>query len=101
MSMPQARITDMALCMLHPPPPPVGPVPTPSPLAFVGAPTVLVGGLPAARLMDQHVGLGPHPIVKSSVTVIISNMPAARMLDNPACGGMVLPPCMPTVLTGN
>lgn len=100
MTMPQARIGDMCLCALHPPPPPAGPIAAPTALAFVGAPTVLVGNMPAARISDNHIGLGPHPIIKGSATVIISNMPAARVTDNTACGGMVLPPCCPTVLTG-
>lgn len=99
MGMPQARLTDMCLCVLFAPSP-AGPVPGSSPLAFVGAPTVLVGGLPAARVGDNHVGMGPHPVAFGSVTVMIQNQPAARMTDPTGCGGMVLPPCCPTVLTG-
>ena len=71
MSKPQARIGDMSMCNLHPPPPPAGPVVAPTAIAFVGAPTVLVGGQPAARVGDSHVGLGPHPIALGSMTVLI------------------------------
>lgn len=99
MSKPQARLTDLCQCMLFAPSP-AGPIPGVSPLAFVGAPTVLVGNLPAARMGDNHVGMGPHPVAMGSVTVLIQNQPAARMADPTACGGMVMPPCLPTVLTG-
>lgn len=100
MSRPQARILDMNLCALHPPPPPAGPIAAATPIVMVGAPTVMVMNQPAARLGDQHIGLGPHPIVVGSATVLISNQPAARVGDSTACGGVVLPPCAVTVLTG-
>lgn len=98
MGMPQSRIGDMCLCALFAPSP-AGPVPGSSPLAFVGAPTVLVGGQPAARVGDNHVGMGPHPVALGSFTVIISNQPAARIGDMTGCGGSVLQG-LPTVLTG-
>ncbi|WP_109465059.1 PAAR domain-containing protein [Albibacillus kandeliae] len=102
MGMPQARLGDMCGCCV-PAPPPAPPVPPPGaplPIAMVGAPTVLVGKKPAARVTDQHVsGTGPHPIVKGSMTVMISSLPAARIMDNAACGGMVVLGEF-TVLTG-
>ena len=102
MGMPQARLTDLHMCMMPVPPTPAVPVPPPAtlPIVSVGAPTVLVAKLPAARVTDQHVsGTGPHPIVKGSMTVIISKMPAARIGDLAVCGGAVSKG-EPTVLTG-
>lgn len=98
MSKPQSRIGDISLCVLFAPTP-AGPVPGPSPLAFVGAPTVLVGKQPAARVGDNHVGIGPHPVALGSFTVLISKQPAARMGDLMGCGGTVLQG-LPTVLVG-
>jgi uncharacterized Zn-binding protein involved in type VI secretion len=98
MTFPAARLTDMHLCNLPSVPPP--PAPVPLPIAMPGAPTVLIGNLPAARVTDMASSAPPHPIVKGSATVLISNMPAARVMDTCACGGMILPPCMPTVLIG-
>ncbi len=77
---------------------------------ILGAPTVLIGGRPAARLGDMHVcplvtGVVPHvggPISLGSATVLIAGMPAARMGDMAICTG---PPDVillgePTVLIG-
>jgi uncharacterized Zn-binding protein involved in type VI secretion len=65
-----------------------------------GAPTVLVGGLPAARMTDMCVCVGPPDlIVKASVKVLIGGLPAARMTDMTAHGGMIVLGC-PTVLIG-
>ena len=50
----------------------------PTPIVPPGAPTVLVGGLPAARVGDS---CGVDAIVKGSLTVLIGGMPAARMGD--------------------
>lgn len=102
MGTPQARITDLNMCLMPFPPTPVTPVPPPAPLpiTLTGAPTVLVGKLPAARVTDQHVsGTGPHPIVKGSTTVLICKMPAARIGDTAACGGGIIKGEF-TVLTG-
>jgi len=69
----------------------------PVPILPPGAATVLIGGMPAARMGDS---CGADAIVKGSVTVLIGGMPAARMGDQTAAGGMVMPPCAPTVLIG-
>jgi uncharacterized Zn-binding protein involved in type VI secretion len=61
----------------------------------VGFSTVLIGGMPAARVGDTHVcpmftGYVPHiggPILLGSTGVLIGNMPAARMGDKTFCGG--------------
>jgi uncharacterized Zn-binding protein involved in type VI secretion len=69
----------------------------PVPIVPPGAPTVLIGGLPAARVGD---GCGTDTILKGSATVLIGGMPAARAGDQSAGGGVVLPPGEPTVLIG-
>ena len=62
-----------------------------------GAPTVLIGGLPAARLGDT---CGVDAIVKGSATVLIGGLPAARVADLSAAGGAIMPPGALTVLIG-
>lgn len=66
----------------------------------MGAPTVLIGSLPAARVGDMLVCVGPpDSIVKGSSTVLICGMPAARMGDTTAHGGSIVLG-LPTVLIG-
>lgn len=99
MGMPQSRITDMHVCpMVTPGVPPIPHVG--GPILPPGAVTVLVGMLPAARVTDMCVCVGPPDvIVKGSVTVLIMNLPAARIGDMTAHGGNIVMG-MPTVLTG-
>ena len=96
---PAARVTDFHECPMqapgNPPVPHVG-----GPIAGPGAPTVLIGGLPAARVGDILVCVGPpDAIVKGSSNVMISGMPAARMGDQTAHGGKIIIGA-PTVLIG-
>ena len=70
---------------------------SPVPILPPGAPTVLIAGLPAARVGDT---CGADAVVKGSATVMIGGMPAARMGDSTAGGGVVMPPCATTVLIG-
>ncbi len=94
--MPAARITDMHVCPMT-----TGPVPhVGGPILPPGGITVLIGSLPAARMGDMAVCVGPpDTIVKGSATVMISNMPAARLGDNCSHGGAIVIGC-PTVLIG-
>lgn len=70
------------------------------PITGPGAPTVLVGGLPAARVSDMAVCVGPpDTIVKGSATVLIGGLPAARIGDTTAHGGSIVLG-FPTVLIG-
>lgn len=70
------------------------------PITGPGAPTVLIGGLPAAKVGDLAVCVGPpDSIVKGSATVLIMGIPAARLGDNCAHGGMIVMG-FPTVLIG-
>jgi uncharacterized Zn-binding protein involved in type VI secretion len=96
---PAARIGDMHACpMVTPGAPPVphvgGPVTT-------GCPTVLIGGMPAARVSDLTTCAGPpDPIILGSITVFIGGMPAARIGDMTSHGGQIVQGC-PTVLIGD
>jgi len=61
------------------------------PIVGPGAPTVLIGGLPAARVTDQCVCVGPPDvIVTGSFTVLIEGLPAAFMGSETAHGGTVV-----------
>lgn len=96
---PAARLTDMHVCPMQtpgvPPIPHVG-----GPIVGPGAPTVLIGGLPAARVGDMATCTGPpDSIVKGSATVMIGGMPAARMGDTTTHGGTIVTG-LPTVMIG-
>ena len=65
-----------------------------------GCPTVLIGGMPAARVSDMLVCVGPPDvIVLGSMKVLIGGMPAAQLGSLCAHGGAVVAGC-PTVLIG-
>ena len=97
MSAPAARLTDLHTCPLV-----TGVVPhVGGPIVGPCCPTVLVGGLPAARVSDQAVCIGPPDvIVKGSAGVFIGGMPAARIGDITAHGGVIVLG-WPTVLIGD
>jgi uncharacterized Zn-binding protein involved in type VI secretion len=64
-------------------------------------PTVLIGGLPAARVGDMAVCAGgPDVIAMGSFTVVIGGQPAARLGDLTAHGGVITAPGCPTVMIG-
>lgn len=97
MGQPAARVTDMHVCPMVNPggPPHVG-----GPVLPAGATTVLVGGLPAARVGDMATCSGPpDSVVQGSLTVTIQGMPAARLGDMTAHGGSIVAGC-PTVTIG-
>jgi uncharacterized Zn-binding protein involved in type VI secretion len=91
---PAARITDMHVCpMVTVLVPHVG-----GPILPPGAVTVLIGGLPAARVGDMAVCVGPPDVIAlGSFKVMIGGMPAARMGDMTAHGGVIVLGC-PTVI---
>jgi len=63
--------------------------------------TVLIGELPAARVTDKAVCVGPPDIITlGSFTVLIGDLPAARLGDITAHGGDIVLGC-PTVLIGD
>lgn len=87
--LPAARVTDLIVSTAT--------LGVPTPIIPPGAPTVLIGGFPAARLGDT---CGVDAIVKGSATVLIGGLPAARVADMTAAGGAIMPPGAPTVLIG-
>lgn len=93
---PAARLTDLHTCPMV-----TGMVPhVGGPITAPGAPTVLIGGLPAARVGDLCTCVGPpDSIVKGSVKVFIKGQPAARLGDTTAHGGVIALGCF-TVLVG-
>ncbi|MBD7923368.1 type VI secretion protein [Xanthomonas sp. GW] len=93
---PAARLTDLHVCPMV-----TGVVPhVGGPILAPGAPTVLIGGLPAARIGDMAVCVGPpDSIVSGAPTVLIAGMPAARLGDSTAHGGAIVLGCF-TVLIG-
>ncbi len=83
-----ARITDLHVCPAATPggTPHVG-----GPVLPPGAPTVFIGGMPAARMGDMAVCAGPPAsIIAGSSTVLIGGMPAARLGDATAHGGTIV-----------
>jgi uncharacterized Zn-binding protein involved in type VI secretion len=67
----------------------------------MGAPTVLIAGMPAARLGDMTQCVGPPgTIIMGSPTVLIGGAMAARVMDPAAHGGMITGPGAPTVMIG-
>jgi uncharacterized Zn-binding protein involved in type VI secretion len=99
MGQPAARMTDMHVCPMQtpavPPIPHVG-----GPIIGPGAPTVLIGSLPAAVMGDSATCVGPpDSLVMGSATVLIGGKPAIRLGDTSAHGGSIVAG-MPTVLIG-
>ena len=94
--LPAARLTDMHVCPMW-----TGVVPhVGGPVLAPGAVTALVAGLPAARVSDTLVCVGPPDVIASgSPTVLIGGLPAARLTDLTAHGGTIVAGC-PTVLIG-
>lgn len=93
---PAARLTDMHTCPMV-----TGVVPhVGGPILPACCPTVIIGGLPAARVGDMALCVGPPDvIVKGSTTVMVGSKPAARMGDTTAHGGVIVLGC-PTVMIG-
>lgn len=92
---PAARITDMHTCPMSD-----GPKPHVGGPIIKGEPSVLIGFMPAARVTDTAVCVGPPDmIVKGSSSVLIGFMPAARIGDQTVHGGVIVAGC-PTVMIG-
>ena len=83
-----ARVGDMHTCPMVQP----GPVPhVGGPVMPPGAPTVMIGGQPAATVGDMCTCTGPpDTIAMGSATVMIGGKPAARMGDSTAHGGVII-----------
>ncbi|PSR12311.1 MAG: type VI secretion protein [Bacteroidetes bacterium] len=93
---PAARVGDFHTC-----PAVNGTVPhVGGPILPPGCATVLIGGVPAARVGDQALCVGPPDVIAAgSGTVLIGGMPAARQGDSTAHGG-VIALGLPTVIIG-
>lgn len=97
MSKPAARLGDMHVCPKVEP----GPVPHVGGPIISGSPNVIIGGMPAARVDDMAVCIGPPDKVSAgSATVLINGKPAARLGDSCGHGGKIVVGC-PTVLIGD
>jgi uncharacterized Zn-binding protein involved in type VI secretion len=60
------------------------------PILPPGCLTVLIGGMPSARMGDMATCVGPPDvIILGAPTVLIGGMPAARMGDATAHGGVI------------
>ena len=99
MGKPAARITDRHVCPFVTPA--VVPIPhVGGPITGPGAPTVFIGGMPAAVMGDLCTCVGPPaPIILGSMGVLIGGKPAARMGDMTGHGGSIVAGC-PTVMIG-
>ncbi|MHB1712957.1 MAG: PAAR domain-containing protein [Acidimicrobiales bacterium] len=93
---PAARLTDLHTCpMITVLVPHVG-----GPVTGPGAPTVLIGGLPAARVTDMAVCIGPpDTIIAGAPTVLIGGLPAARLGDSTAHGGIIVLGCFTVLIS--
>jgi uncharacterized Zn-binding protein involved in type VI secretion len=95
MGAPAARITDMHVCPMV-----TGTVPHVGGPILLGEVTVLIGGMPAARVGDMATCTGPpDSIAAGSGTVLIGGKPAARMGDSTSHGGTIVAG-LATVLIG-
>jgi uncharacterized Zn-binding protein involved in type VI secretion len=84
--MPAARLTDMHVCPMV-----TGIVPHVGGPIIMGAPTVLTGMLPQARVTDPAVCVGPPDMIAlGSFTVLVTSLPAARLGDLTAHGGSIV-----------
>ena len=87
MGQPAARLTDMHTCPMV-----TGVVPhVGGPISGPGCPTVLISMLPAARVGDMAVCVGPPDVIAlGSFTVLIGGQPAARLGDMTGHGGTIV-----------
>lgn len=95
--MPAARVGDMHVCpQVTVLVPHVG-----GPILPPGGLTVLIGGLPAARVTDMCVCVGPPDVIlKGSMKVLIGGLPAARIGDLTAHGGVIVAGHVPVLIGG-
>ena len=93
---PAARISDMHVCPMV-----TGIIPhVGGPILPPGCPTVLIGGLPAARVSDMCVCVGPPDLIAmGSTKVLIGGLPAARMGDMTAHGGAIVLGCFTVMIS--
>lgn len=91
-----ARISDTHICPIGGSNPHIGGL-----IISPGCRTVLIGGLPAARVSDRCSCLGqPNFITSGSRSVFIGGLPAARMGDKTAHGGVISSGCQNVFIGG-
>ena len=92
-----ARVSDMHVCPMV-----TGVVPhVGGPIITPGAPTVLIGGLPAACIGSMCTCAGPPAVIISgSSSVMIGGLPAARVGDSTAHGGTIVLGCFTVMIGG-
>ncbi len=85
-----ARVGDMHTCpLVNGTVPHVG-----GPVIPPGTVTVMIGGMPAAKVGDMLTCTGPpDTIAAGSSTVMIGGMPAARLGDSTSHGGVITAGC--------
>jgi uncharacterized Zn-binding protein involved in type VI secretion len=95
---PAARVTDMHTCpMSSGPVPHVG-----GPILPPCSVNVMTGSLNAARVSDLATCVGPpDAITKGAFSVLINGLPAARLTDLTMHGGLITAPGWPTVEIGD
>jgi uncharacterized Zn-binding protein involved in type VI secretion len=93
---PAARVSDMHVCPMV-----TGLVPhVGGPVLPPGCPTVLIGGLPAARVTDMCTCVGPPDMIAmGSMTTLIGGLPAARMGDMTLHGGVIVMGCFTVMIS--
>lgn len=95
MGKPAATISNLHVC-----PKTTGTVPHVGGPIVGGSGSVSIGGLPAARVGDKCICIGPPDSISAgSGSVMINGKPAARMGDSTAHGGKIVVG-NPTVLIG-
>lgn len=84
---PSARLSDMHVCPMV-----TGVVPhVGGPILPSCCPTVIISGMPAARVGDMCTCVGPvDAIAMGSATVLIGGSPAARIGDPTIHGGVIV-----------
>ena len=92
-----ARVGDMHTCPMV-----TGTVPhVGGPVMPPGTPTVMIGGMPAAKVGDMLTCTGPpDSIVAGSSSVMIGGSPAARQGDSTAHGGSITLGCATVIIGG-
>ncbi|RMF38899.1 MAG: DUF4329 domain-containing protein [Alphaproteobacteria bacterium] len=93
---PAARITDMHVCPMF-----TGPVPHVGGPIMLGCFPVLTQCLPQARVTDMAVCVGPPDMIAMGApTVLVGGLPAARMGDPTAHGGTIALGCFTVLIPG-
>ena len=75
----------------------VAPMGTP---ILLGSFNVITAGMPQSRMTDPVICALPEFIALASMTVLVNGLPAARVADLTSMAGVIVPPGAITVLIG-